>query len=208
MYSSFLHEAAMVVFRGQPLSHSPDAGGHRMTAAVIPLPARGWGRVLLILMAAAVTTGPPKTAAQSTEGSGDGGGETTTAMSDLVTMVDKTTTVAILTDMLTPMTTAMDLSATTIDLMVDSSTVLTTTTNTTGTNSSLAMELYLEYAEVDYSLLLPILPNATQVHLGLLVDERYRREEHTVTEGGGGGGDYGKIIKGYREMAGTRIHML
>ena len=148
----------MVVFRGQPLSHSPDAGGHRMTAAVIPLPARGWGRVLLILMAAAVTTGPPKTAAQSTEGSGDGGGETTTAMSDLVTMVDKTTTVAMLTDMLTPMTTAMDLSATTIDLMVDSSTVLTTTTNTTGTNSSLAMELYLEYAEVDYSLLLPILP--------------------------------------------------
>jgi hypothetical protein len=96
-------------------------------------------------------------------GSGDGSGDLT-PMTMMMTDQMTTTSIAMLTD---PMTTT-----TAMGLMMDSSTQAVDMNATLRSTTSLAMELYLDYAEVNYTLLLPILPNATKVHLGIVVDER------------------------------------
>jgi hypothetical protein len=112
-------------------------------------------------------------------GSGDGSGDILADLTPMMmTMTDQmtmtTSSMAMLTDPMT--TTALGMSASPVGLMMDSSTLATdpnATYSLRNTTTSLAMELYLDYAEVNYTLLLPILPNATQVHLGIVLDERY-----------------------------------
>jgi hypothetical protein len=150
-----------------------------MTASLFPLAApSGWLRWLLVWLTATLIA-----EAQTAEGSGSAG-ETATisdiaAAAEVSTIMDQTTSMAMLTDPMTTsmVTTPMDLATMTRTMMVDSSTGgnefnSSRDGNMQMSNASLGMDMYLEYMEVDYSLLLPILPNATQVHLGMLVDER------------------------------------
>jgi hypothetical protein len=149
-----------------------------------PLPAATWRRnrrriflpagflaaISSLLSVAGQSLSPP---AAENGGSGDGSGDLT-PMTMMMTDQMTTTSIAMLTDPMT--TTAMGMSASPVGLMMDSSTLATDPNATYGlrnTTTSLAMELYLDYAEVNYTLLLPVLPNATQVHLGIVVDERY-----------------------------------
>jgi hypothetical protein len=144
-----------------------------------PLPAATWRRnrrriflpagllaaIASLLSVAGQSLSPPA----ENGGSGDGSGDLTPMT---MMMTDQmTTSIAMLTDPMT--TTAMGMSASPVGLMMDSSTQAVDMNATLRNPTSLAMELYLDYAEVNYTLLLPVLPNATQVHLGIVVDERY-----------------------------------
>lgn len=123
-----------------------------------PVAVRSRGRRLLsaLLAVAAIAGGSD----------GSSGGENGEPSS--MTM-DQTTSISMLTA-----PTAMGMST---GLMVDSSAIMAKDSNVTTMNNNnnsmgLTQSLYLEYAEVNYTLLLPILPNATQIHLGLVVDQR------------------------------------
>ncbi len=147
-----------------------------------PLPAATWRRnrrriflpagflaAIASLLSVAGQSLPPPAAEN---GSGDGSGDLTPMMMMMTDQMTATTTnIAMLTDPMT--TTAMGMSASPVGLMMDSSTQAVDMNATLRNPASLAMELYLDYAEVNYTLLLPILPNATQVHLGIVLDERY-----------------------------------
>jgi hypothetical protein len=150
---------------GGPL---PAATWRRRNRRRIFLPAGFLAAIASLLSVAGQSVSPAE------NGSGDGSVADLTPMMMMMTDQTTTTNIAMLTD---PMktTTAMGMSASPVGLMMDSSTLLAVDMNATLRNpaTSLAMELYLDYAEVNYTLLLPILPNATQVHLGIVVDERY-----------------------------------
>jgi hypothetical protein len=132
------------------------------------LPAGFLAAIASLLSVAGQSLSPPA----ENGGNGDGSGDLTPMMMMMTDQMTATTTgIAMLTDPMT--TTAMGMSASPVGLMMDSSTQAVDMNATLRNPASLAMELYLDYAEVNYTLLLPVLPNATQVHLGIVLDERY-----------------------------------
>jgi hypothetical protein len=150
------------------------AATRRRNRRRIFLPAGFLAAISSLLSVAGQSLSPP---AAENGGSGDGSGDLTPMMMMMTDQMTATTTSMVMLDDPMKTTTAMGMSASPVGgLMMDSSTLAVDMNATLrSTTASLAMELYLDYAEVNYTLLLPVLPNATQVHLGIVLDERYEQ---------------------------------